>query len=178
MRKNNFPDDFWMFSDVHYNDFGLQITWFSISIISNFNFFTKFHHNLNENVSFTLRKWFSSSPFFSIFTIYLIYLVIMKNIGSIFPWIKGVPLYEKSTFPHNLNKTMSIPSRFSFLKNRLFWTHFLVEILWFFLKCFFQWNRFFSHGFQKHSENFVLLGHILINILSLLFVEINSKNQK
>ena len=44
------------------------------------------------------------------------YLVIMKFLGVFFSGFKGVPLWKKSTFSHNLNKNVSLYSRKRFLK--------------------------------------------------------------
>ena len=46
----------------------------------------------------------------------------MKTFGLSNRWIKGVPLYKKSTFSHNSNKNTSIPLRSHFRKNPWFST--------------------------------------------------------
>ena len=63
---------------------------------------------------------------------HLIYLVIMKIFGPHFLSFKGVPLYKKTTFSHNLNKKVSVPLGKCFLKksqnlNSLF-NHFFIFI--------------------------------------------------
>ena len=49
----------------------------------------------------------------------------MKNFGLEIWSIKGVPLYKKSCFSHNLNEKTWIPLRFGFLKNPWFQVIFL-----------------------------------------------------
>ena len=80
----------------------------------------------------------------------------MKKTMTIFTWFKGVPLYSKSTFPHNLNKNLDIPSSFSFLKNHFSKTLLNEKISNFYF--------LFSHNFSTSSS-----------WKSLSFKQINSK---
>ena len=89
--------------------------------ILKFFFSQIFHHNLKETSHLTWEIVLEKIEFMTIGTFYSIYLVIMKIFWSIFKWIKGVPLYEKSTFSHNLNVFMSIPTKFWNRKNQSFW---------------------------------------------------------
>ena len=102
--------------------------------------FSLFKNKIHSNFTFQSSK-FGKSVFIEIFFIILMkmtrltrendlcfplffkshgfhsnYLVIMKFLGVFFSGFKGVPLWKKSTFSHNLNKNVSLYSRKRFLK--------------------------------------------------------------